>query len=86
MRSSRFDWECYLSSLALRNEEIKSNNLFSSLSLLSPPILGVKRVTWPPEHEYQARAASVTRQSPGFQPRQSPAPVPAPAPAQPQVN
>lgn len=29
--------------------------------------LEVKRVTWPPEHEYQARAASLTRQSPAFQ-------------------
>lgn len=28
---------------------------------------GIKRVTWPPEHEYQARASSQTRQSPAYQ-------------------
>ncbi|XP_055315458.1 putative mediator of RNA polymerase II transcription subunit 26 isoform X2 [Sitodiplosis mosellana] len=38
---------------------------------------GVKRVTWPPEHEYQARAASLTRQSPGLQPQhRQPSPHP----------
>lgn len=38
---------------------------------------GVKRVTWPPEHEYQARAASLTRQSPAFQPQyRQPSPHP----------
>lgn len=34
-------------------------------------IVGVKRVTWPPEHEYIARAASITRQSPALQPQVS---------------
>jgi len=38
---------------------------------------GVKRVTWPPEHEYQARAASQTRQSPAIQPQyRQPSPHP----------
>ncbi|XP_031620161.1 putative mediator of RNA polymerase II transcription subunit 26 isoform X3 [Contarinia nasturtii] len=38
---------------------------------------GVKRVTWPPEHEYQARASSQTRQSPAFQPQhRQPSPHP----------
>lgn len=51
-------------------------NLFLFNAIISKFIylyvfVGVKRVTWPPEHEYQARAASVTRQSPGFQPQVS---------------
>lgn len=50
-------------------------NLFVSHSVLNLNffflciISGVKRVTWPPEHEYQARSASQTRQSPAIQPQ-----------------
>lgn len=42
-------------------------NAFISKFIYLYVFVGVKRVTWPPEHEYQARAASVTRQSPASQ-------------------
>lgn len=71
-----FDIPFFLVSLKRQTILLLLINLFLLYDFISKFIylyvfVGVKRVTWPPEHEYQARAASVTRQSPAFQPQVS---------------